>query len=115
MAKTNELAAQSCIEALEICVHACSDYAARNIREGCLPACALTCLNCADICATTLKVIARDSVHGRDLARVCAQICRECAAECEKDAYRREHYLMCKRTCEVCAAECENHANQDQA
>lgn len=73
MQNTNENEAYSAIEALEECVHACSDCASHDIREGGIVECALICLDCADICSATLKAMARHSAHhpSRRLRQAC--------------------------------------------
>lgn len=108
--ETNENESYSAIEALEECVHACSDCASHDIREGNMVECALICLDCADICATTLKVMARHSVHHGDFAKLCAHICRQCAMECAK--HDHEHCKKCAAACEKCATECDKHAGE---
>ena len=63
--------------------------------------------------AATLKVMARHSNHHGDFARLCAHICRECAAECNK--HDHEHCKQCAAACEKCAAECDKHASEADA
>ena len=109
MQNTNENESLSAIEALEECVHACSDCASHDIREG-MVECALICLDCADICAATLKVMARHSAHHGDFAKLCAHICRECAAECAK--HDHEHCKKCAAACLACATECDKHSGE---
>ena len=113
MENMNETEALSAIEALEECIHACSHCASHDIREGNMVECALICLDCADICAATLKVMARHSTHHGDFAKLCAHICRECAAECNK--HDHEHCKQCAAACEKCAAECDKHATEADA
>ncbi|MBW3634850.1 MAG: four-helix bundle copper-binding protein [Armatimonadetes bacterium] len=111
MQNTQENESYSAIEALEECLHTCSDCASHDIRHGAeMAACALICLDCADICAATLKVMARHSVHHGDFARLAAHICRECAKECAR--HDHEHCKKCAAACEKCAAECEKHAGE---
>src|SRR5262249_10903800 len=39
--------------------------------------------DCADVCATTTRVLLRGSPHHAELATTCANICDACAASCE--------------------------------
>jgi hypothetical protein len=106
----NEQESYAAIEALEECVHACSDCASHDIREGNMVECALICLDCADICAATLKVMARHSAHHGDFAKLAAHICRECATQCSR--HDHEHCKRCAVACETAATECDKHAGE---
>lgn len=102
---------QACIEACEEALHACQECAAADIREGGtdMATCTLLALDCADICAATLTVMARGSAHHGDFAALCAHMCRACAAECAKHAEHHDHCARCQKACEACAVECEKH------
>ena len=107
-----------CIEACEEALHACQECAAHDIREGSHGdngACALLNLDCADICAATLNVLARRSPHHGDFCAVCAHICKACAAECAKHADKHEHCKRCQAACEACALACGKHAAERHA
>lgn len=106
----NEGESYAAIEALEECVHACSDCASHDIREGGMAECALISLDCADICAATLKVMARHSQHHGDFAKLAAHICRECAAECAK--HDHEHCKRCAAACQTAANELDKHSGE---
>lgn len=100
----------ACIEACEEALHACQECAAADIRDPdpAMAQCSLLNLDCADICAATLNVLARRSEHHGDFCAVCAHLCRACAEECSQ--HEHEHCARCKEACERCAAECERHA-----
>lgn len=101
----------ACIEALEECLHQCQHCAGHDIREGGMMAeCALLNLDCAAICTATLSAMARHSAHHGDFAKLCAHICRECAAECSK--HDHDHCKRCAAACEACATECDKHAGE---
>lgn len=107
-----------CIEACEEALHACQECAAHDIRSnthGDMGACALLNLDCADICAATLNVLARGSPHHGDFCAVCAHLCQTCAAECAKHADKHEHCARCRTACEACAAACSKHASERHA
>jgi len=101
-----------CIEACEEALHACQECAGADIREGdaATAKCSLLNLDCADICAATLKVLARHSDHHGDFCAVCAHLCRACAQECS--LHEHEHCVRCKAACERCAEACEKHAGE---
>ena len=108
MEAMNETEALSAMKALDECVRACSHCASRDILEGNMVECAMICLDCADVCAATLKVMARHSAHHGDFAKLCAHICRASATECRKHGH--EHCKQCAAACEKCADECDKHA-----
>ena len=106
---------QGCIEACEEALHQCQHCAGHDIREGNMVECALICLDCADACAATLKAMARGSMHHGDFCALCAHLCEECAAECEKHADHHEHCRKCAEACRKCAEECKQHAPEKDA
>lgn len=103
---------QVCIEACEEALHACQECAAADIREGGGAQCALINLDCADICAATLKALARGSDHHGDFCALCAHLCRVCAQACASHADKHSHCARCKQACEACAAACDKHARE---
>lgn len=64
--------------------------------------------DCADICETTMKFIARNSPYSRALAQFCAQVCEVCGNECLK--FPDPESQMCARVCLQCAEECRAFA-----
>ncbi|MBC7700479.1 four-helix bundle copper-binding protein [Aquabacterium sp.] len=104
-----------CIEACEEALHFSQQCAAADIREAdpAMVKCALLCLDCADICATTLKAMARRSNHHGDFCALCAHICRACADECAR--HDHVHCKQCQAACEACAVACAKHASERHA
>lgn len=105
---------QDCIEACEEAIHASQACAAADIREGSAQ-CALINLDCADICSATMNALARNSAHHGDFCKLCAHICRQCAAACAAHAKEHTHCAICQSACEKCAAACEKHAAEAHA
>lgn len=101
----------ACIEACEEAIHASQACAAADIREG-NGHCALINLDCADICTATMNALARGSEHHGDFCRLCAHICRTCAAACAMHAKEHAHCALCQQACEKCAIECDKHAKE---
>ena len=70
--------------------------------------CARMCLSCADACAATGKLAVRRTGSNeqvlREMLELCARVCDECAAECEK--HEHEHCKLCAQMCRECAADC---------
>ncbi len=100
---------ECCIESLEECTRACLDCVLHAVREGNMVTCVLICLDCADLCATTLRVIARNSIRPDDFAKLCVYVCRQCVTECRK--YEHAHCQNCANVCERCAMECEKYVS----
>lgn len=98
-----------CIEACEVALHRCQECVAADIREADpgMARCSLINLDCADICAATLKALARRSEHHADFCAVCAHVCRACADECSQ--HEHEHCALCAAACQRCADACDKH------
>jgi uncharacterized membrane protein len=101
------------IDALSDCAQACdSDTAAdlgeQNVTE--MITCIRLCLDCADICIVTARVISRQTDYDanvtRPLLEACAAICRSCGDECERHARMHEHCRVCAEACRRCEQAC---------
>ncbi|WCK52927.1 four-helix bundle copper-binding protein [Aneurinibacillus sp. Ricciae_BoGa-3] len=60
--------------------------------------------DCADICDSTARYIARNSMFSKSLAKKCARICETCGTYCLQ--FPDEASQLCARVCLHCAAEC---------
>ncbi len=74
--------------------------------------CIRVCLDCADVCETTGRLIARPSARDADTLRLqleaCAEACRVCGEECARHgAAGMEHCRVCAEACRACADACE--------
>jgi hypothetical protein len=101
-----------CIKACAEALQACEACAAADIQADAdsMARCALINMDCADICAATLRALARRSPHHGDFCAICAHICRACADECAK--HKHEHCVRCKEACQRCASACAKHASE---
>jgi hypothetical protein len=74
--------------------------------------CIRLCLDCSDICEATARLGLRrtgdDNLILRELLELCARMCEQCAAECER--HDHEHCKLCAQICRECAADCRNAA-----
>jgi hypothetical protein len=59
-------------------------------------------LDCAEICRSTSAFMVTGSPYLRDVCAVCAEICEDCAASCERLGGMEE----CVQACRECAATC---------
>src|SRR3954470_16787391 len=68
-----------------------------------LERCLRDCLDCADACVATARILARqtdpDPATQHRQLEACLIACGECAGECERHAHHHEH-------CRLCADEC---------
>jgi hypothetical protein len=102
-----------CIETCLVCAHACVSCADACVGEADprpLGRCITLDLDCADICQTTWRLLARQhtpevAVLARQLD-LCAFVCRLCAEECERHASMHEHCRVCAETCRWCEQAC---------
>lgn len=88
------------------CADAC--LGERDVAE--LRRCIELNLDCADVCATTSRVIARITERPTEVVRplleACLAACRACAEECESHADHMEHCRICAQECRRCAEAC---------
>jgi uncharacterized membrane protein len=106
--------AYALVTAAAECVHVCTTCADACLEES-EPASLRECirgnLDCADICATTARLIARPGAQDQGTLRAqleaCATACRSCAEECDRHADRHEHCRVCAEACRACAEACD--------
>lgn len=60
--------------------------------------------DCAEICATAAKYLARHSAFTKSILKKCAQICEACARECARFPDQASQH--CSQVCLHCAREC---------
>ena len=101
------------IDALNDCVQACTadaddDLSERNLGE--LVKCIRLCLDCADVCDATIRVISRQTEYDanvtRPLLEACAATCKSCGDECERHAQMHAHCRVCAEACRRCEQAC---------
>ena len=101
------------IDALMACSEACTSCADACLSEDMvaeLTKCIRTDLDCADICATTARVLSRhtgyDANISRTLLEACATACKACGDECEQHAGMHDHCRICAEACRRCEQAC---------
>src|SRR5690625_6432888 len=75
------------IAALRECESAAMTCATQCLREeevSMLADCIRTDLSCADFCNFTARLLLREEPRAVDLDKICMEVCRECAGECEE-------------------------------
>lgn len=97
---------------LSQCIEACENCATSCLSEdnvGKMANCIQLDRDCADICALTLRFIARGSDYKRSMVQQCINICKACEAECRK--HDHEHCQQCAEACHACHKACEEYLN----
>jgi hypothetical protein len=101
------------IDALNDCAQACTADADSDLSEQHLPelvTCIRLCLDCADICAATVRVTSRqtedDASLAKPLLQACAAACKSCGDECERHAQMHKHCRVCAEVCRRCEQAC---------
>lgn len=99
--------AVECAQACTSCADAClSEEMVADLRT-----CIRTNLDCADICATTARVLSRHTGYDANVTRAqleaCIAACRSCGDECEQHAGMHEHCRVCAEACRACETACQ--------
>jgi hypothetical protein len=102
------------LDALSTCAQICTSCADACLGEptdvGALRRCIRTNLDCADICATTTRLLVRQTETPNDLVHAqlhtCVLACQQCADECETHAAMHKHCRICAETCRHCQERC---------
>ena len=104
-----------CIEACFDCAQSCTACADACLGEemvGHMRRCITMCLNCSDECASTGRILSRQTEFEPAMARAalqaCAEACRLCGEECEHHATEMdmEHCRVCADACRRCERAC---------
>jgi hypothetical protein len=104
-----------CIEACCDCAEACTQCAddclsEQDVQE--LAKCIRLNLDCADVCATTGRVVSRQTGYDANVTRAvlqaCVAACRSCGDECELHGnHGMEHCKVCAEECRRCEQACQ--------
>jgi hypothetical protein len=104
-----------CIDECFSCAATCTSCADACLGEDMvqeLVRCIRLNLDCADVCDTTGRILARQTAFEPQLARhvleACATACRACAEECDRHAGQHEHCRVCAEACRRCEQACND-------
>jgi hypothetical protein len=104
-----EACATACYECGGLCV-ACSDACLGDGHVADLVCCIRTCLDCADVCPASARIVSRLTEPSPMLVEAqlmaCAEACRICAAECDSHAGMHAHCRVCAEACRACEQAC---------
>lgn len=99
--KMDPVAEENCVKACNECRRACREY----LIHGGRPACDKTCLTRIETCRACVAIMEPDSPLGKEMDRVCAEACKQSAAECSKSA-DTPHTKKCVEACKQCENAC---------
>ncbi len=101
---------QACIDACLECYQSCLEMSTGHCLElggeHARPDHIKLMLACSETCRATAHVMLIGSPHHKHLCAECADICSDCAAECE----RLGNMEPCVRACRACAESCRKMA-----
>ena len=95
-----------CVQSCTTCANA--DLAEDDVAE--MRTCIARCLNCADVCDTTARVLSRPAyaelavIHR--LLQACVGTCTSSAEECARHAPHHVHCALCEKVCRACVEAC---------
>ena len=102
------------IDALNDCAQACTANADDDLSESSVPdlvKCIRLCLDCADICTTTVGVTSRQTDYDanvtKPLLEACIAACKSCGDECQRHATMHAHCQVCELACRRCEQACK--------
>lgn len=98
------------IEALNNCIAHCNYCGGACLKEEnmkMMADCIHSDIVCAEICATTVKLLAMDSDMARKMVEICKEACEKCAQECEQ--HDHQHCKDCAEACRKCADACSTY------
>jgi hypothetical protein len=96
-----------CTETMAHCLQLGGDHAsADHIR---------LLADCAQICATSADFMLRMSPMHHSTCGICAEVCRQCATDCERLAGGDEMMRRCAKACRRCAESCERMSEKGVA
>lgn len=106
-----------CIDECLTCAQACTACADACLSEPddqlpMLRKCIRSNEDCADMCATTARILSRHTGYDANITyavlQACATVCRSCGDECETHAARHEHCRICAQVCRRCEHACQD-------
>jgi Cys-rich four helix bundle protein (predicted Tat secretion target) len=98
-------AAYTCEKDGEICLEHCLDRLAE--KDNTLAECARSVQEMLVACRAISSLAIQKSPRVKEMASLCAKICRDCEAACHKHASQHEDCRRCEASCKACAAECD--------
>ena len=100
--------ASNCIEKGQVCLAHCLSLLGDGDKD--MAGCAKSVNQMLAICSALQQLAAQESAHLAEMAKLAAQACKECEAECKKHADKHAPCKSCMEACADCRKECEKVA-----
>lgn len=95
-----------CVQSCTTCANA--DLAEDDVAE--MRMCSAQCLNCADVCDATARLLSRPAYSElaviQPLLQACVRMCTSSAEECARHAPHHVHCAVCEKACRACVEAC---------
>jgi Cys-rich four helix bundle protein (predicted Tat secretion target) len=101
-------AASDCIQRGQICLSHCLDLLSQGDKE--MGDCAKSVNQMLAVCTAIQQLASQNSKHLPGLAKIAAEVCRDCEESCKKHADKHEECKACRDSCAACAKECRKIA-----
>lgn len=103
-------AIDACLRCTQTCTTcADADLVEEDVAE--MRACIALCINCADVCAVTARLLSRPAQSEKyvihRLLQACVRTCTSCAEECARHAHHHRHCAICETVCRACVRACQ--------
>jgi Cys-rich four helix bundle protein (predicted Tat secretion target) len=87
----------------------CMEHCIRSLSSGSqmMAECAKTVQQMLVLCRAMASLAAMGSPHAKELAKLCAAVCAECKAVCEKHAGHHDECKNCAESCAACEEACK--------
>ncbi|HEV3390433.1 MAG TPA: hypothetical protein VG057_15545 [Solirubrobacteraceae bacterium] len=102
------------IDACLRCTQSCTTCADADLVEDDfdeMRECIALCLNCADVCALTARLLSRpahsDEYVIHRVLDACVRVCTACAEECHRHAHHHRHCALSETVCRECIRACQ--------
>lgn len=95
----------ACVARGEACTAHCVDLLGGGDTS--LKDCLTTVLAMVPMCAILARYAAADAPRLKELAKVCIDVCEDCAAACKRHADKHEVCKACETSCEECIKACK--------
>lgn len=104
---------QKCIQNCSECHRVCLETIAHCLQMGgkhAAPDHIVLMADCVQICRTSEDFMVRGSGRHRLTCGVCADVCQQCAEDCDRVGEGDAHMKRCAEVCRRCAESCQRMA-----
>lgn len=95
-----------CVNRGEVCTAHCIDLLGQGDTS--LKDCLSAVSAMTPMCALLARYAALDAPRLKELAKVCIDVCNDCADACREHAQKHEACKACQESCEACAKACKD-------